>query len=81
MRPCHDPLKSLIYSASERAVRHVFVDGAQVVRAGRVLTMDYPAAAAALEEAQARAMQDIPRLDWARRDADGIAPPTFPSLS
>lgn len=78
MRPCHDPLKSLVYSASERAVRHVFVDGAQVVRDGQVLTIDYPAAAAALEEAQARAIEEIPRLDWARRDAEGIAPPTFP---
>jgi cytosine/adenosine deaminase-related metal-dependent hydrolase len=78
MRPCHDPLQSLVYSAGERAVQHVFVEGAQVVRDGRVLTIDYAAASAALEEAQARALQDIPRLDWARRDADQIAPPTFP---
>lgn len=78
MRPCHDPLKSLVYSASERAVKHVFVDGRHVVRDGQVLTMDYAAAAAALEEAQARALRDIPRLDWARRDADAIAPPAFP---
>ena len=32
MRPCHDPLRSLVYSASERAILHVFVDGEQVVR-------------------------------------------------
>ena len=37
MRPCRDPLQSLIYSAADRAVRHVFVDGRQVVREGRVV--------------------------------------------
>ncbi len=78
MRPCHDPLYSLVYSASERAVKHVFVDGAQIVRDGKVLTIDYPAAAAALEEAQARGLAAIPALDWAHRDADTIAPPCFP---
>ncbi len=78
MQPCHDPMQSLIYSASERAVKHVFVDGRQVVRDGQVLTIDYKAAAAALEEAQARALERMPNLDWAGRDADAIAPPTFP---
>jgi len=78
MRPCRDPLRSLVYSASERAVRHVFVDGAQVVRDGRVLTIDYAAAAAALEEAQRRALERIPTLDWAGRTADRIAPPALP---
>jgi hypothetical protein len=41
MRPCHDPLRSLVYSASDRAVAHVFVDGEQVVRDQKVLTIDY----------------------------------------
>jgi len=78
MRPCHDPLKSLVYSASERAVKHVFVDGAQIVRDGKLQTIDYAAAAAALEEAQARAIEAIPKLDWAGRNVDQIAPPAFP---
>src|SRR4051794_27425246 len=79
MRPCRDPMQSLLYSASDRAVRHVFVDGRQVVREGRVMTMDYEAAAAALEEAQTRAIAQISKLDWAGRAADEIAPPTFPT--
>ena len=41
MRPLRDPIRSLIYAAADRAVRHVFVDGAQVVADGRVTTMDY----------------------------------------
>src|SRR5262249_41504513 len=52
MRPVRDPIRSLVYAAAERAVRHVFVGGAEVVRDGQVTTMDLPAAAAALEEAQ-----------------------------
>ena len=54
MRPAHDPVRSLIYAAGDRAVRAVYVDGQKVVEDGRVLTMDYPAAAAALHEAQKR---------------------------
>lgn len=77
MRPCHDPLRSLIYSASERAVRDVFVAGQLVVKDGKVLTIDYPAAAAALDEAQKRALKDIPKYDWAKRTADQVAPPSF----
>lgn len=41
---------------------------------------DYAAAAAALEEAQGRALAQIRQLDWAGRGPDAIAPPTFPGL-
>jgi 5-methylthioadenosine/S-adenosylhomocysteine deaminase len=78
MRPCHDPLRSLVYSASDRAVKHVFVDGVQVVRDQKVLTIDYEAASAALEEAQARGLSRIRQLDWAGRSADEIAGSVFP---
>ena len=78
MRPCHDPLRSLVYSASDRAVKHVFVDGVQVVRDQKVLTIDYEAASAALEEAQARGLSKIRQLDWAGRNADEVAGSAFP---
>jgi cytosine/adenosine deaminase-related metal-dependent hydrolase len=77
MRPARDPLRSLIYSAAERALRDVYVDGIRVVVDGRCLTIDYAAAGAALEEAQARALARIPSRDWAGRDADAMAPPSF----
>jgi 5-methylthioadenosine/S-adenosylhomocysteine deaminase len=79
MRPTHDPLRSLIYAAGDRAIRAVFVDGQQVVADGRVLTIDYPAAAAALHEAQARVKANVPNLDWDDRSAEQIAPLTFPT--
>src|SRR5581483_4160004 len=77
MRPAHDPVRSLIYAAGDRAVRDVYVDGLKVVGDGRVLTMDYPAAAAALHEAQARIKGNVPGLDWNHRTADQVSPPTF----
>ena len=77
MRPSHDPVRSLLYAAGDRAVRAVFVDGQKVVQDGRVLTMDYPAAAAALHEAQARTKRNVPSLDWDHRTAEQISPLTF----
>ena len=74
MRPVRDPIRSLVYAAAERAVRHVFVGGAQIVRDGQVTTMDLPAAAAALEEAQRRVEPGVQQLDWAKRSHLGISP-------
>ncbi len=77
MRPTHDPVRSLIYAAGDRAIRTVIVDGNTVVDQGQVLTMDYPAAAEALHEAQARVKDAVPERDWAHRSADTISPLTF----
>jgi cytosine/adenosine deaminase-related metal-dependent hydrolase len=77
MRPTHDPIRNLIYAAADRAIRAVYVDGHAVVRDGRVLTIDYPAAAEALHAAQARVKNDVPNRDWARRSADTISAHTF----
>ncbi|OXE37951.1 hypothetical protein CCS92_32240, partial [Methylobacterium radiotolerans] len=52
----------------------------EIVRDGRALTIDYAAAAAALEEAQGRALAQIRQLDWAGRGPAAIAPPPFPGL-
>jgi 5-methylthioadenosine/S-adenosylhomocysteine deaminase len=77
MRPLHDPIRNLIYAAGDRAIRAVYVDGEPVVQDGKVLTIDYPAAAEALHEAQARVKANVSRLDWDHRSADTISPLTF----
>src|SRR5690606_5285734 len=41
MRPGRDPLRNLIFTAADRAVKHVYVDGIRRLEDGRVLTMDY----------------------------------------
>jgi cytosine/adenosine deaminase-related metal-dependent hydrolase len=77
MRPARDPVRSLVYAAGDRALRSVWVDGEEVVRDGRVLTMDYPGAAAALHEAQKRVTARAPQQDWAHRPLEKLSPPTF----
>jgi 5-methylthioadenosine/S-adenosylhomocysteine deaminase len=78
MRPVRDPLRSLVYSAADRAVRDVYVDGAQVVRGGRVLTLDAADAHGRLQEAQERMLAAVPRNDPRGRDAAAIAPLSMP---
>ena len=77
MRPLRDPLKSLVYSAAERAVREVFVDGRQVVAEGAVLGLDMADALGRLEEAQTRMCADATRLDFHGRVHDEMSPPTL----
>jgi cytosine/adenosine deaminase-related metal-dependent hydrolase len=77
MRPLHDPIRSLVYTAGERAVRDVYVDGRQVVRNGKALAFDYADASARLEAAQRHAIEKVPGFDWARRSVAELMPPTF----
>jgi cytosine/adenosine deaminase-related metal-dependent hydrolase len=77
MRPSRDPVRSLIYAAGDRAVHTVIVDGETVVSQGKLLTMDYEAAAEALNEAQKRVIERAPGLDWDHRPVDQISPPSF----
>lgn len=78
MKPGRDPLRALVWSAQDRAVRHVYVDGVQVVRDSRVLTLDREDASARLHEAQVRAMERAPDLDWAKRPMQQISPLSLP---
>ncbi len=79
MRPVRDPIRSLIHSASDRAVRDVYVGGRQVVRDGAVLTIDREAALDALAEAQAEALARVPERDWAGRTAEEMSPLVYPA--
>ncbi len=40
--PAHDPVSHVVYAASGRDVKDVFVQGVQVVQDGKCLTMDEP---------------------------------------
>jgi len=81
MMPMREPLRSLLYVAADRAVREVYVDGQRVVADGRVITIDQQAAADALEEAQRRAVRQVPKRDWAGRSADQLAPLVLPVVT
>jgi cytosine/adenosine deaminase-related metal-dependent hydrolase len=77
MRPTREPLRSLVYAAAERAVRDVFVAGRQIVRDGKVVTIDYPAAAQGAHESQKRAMAKVRQLDWAHRTVEEMSPSAY----
>ncbi len=78
MQPARDPLRSLVYTAAERAVRDVYVDGRKVVADRKVLTLDRRDAAGRLAEAQARMIAAVPDHDYLGRTADEITPLSLP---
>jgi 5-methylthioadenosine/S-adenosylhomocysteine deaminase len=77
MRPVRDPLRSFFFSAADRAVRHVFVDGAQVVKDGKVLTVDHAALSRPLQDSQDAFVRNAPFVDFRGRSADEISPTSF----
>ncbi len=77
MRPLHDPLRSLVYSAGDRAVRDVYVEGEQVVRDGAVLRIDVEVALETLSRAQAATLATTSERDWAGRSVDEMSPRVF----
>ncbi|MBT5049322.1 MAG: amidohydrolase family protein [Rhodospirillaceae bacterium] len=78
MRPGRDPLRNLIFTAADRAVKHVYVDGEKLVADGKVLSLDCGAATEKLEAAQARAEMNVATLDAEGRDGAEISPPVLP---
>ncbi len=77
MRPLREPLRSLIYVAAERAVKDVYVDGRQVVRDGKCLTIDLDTELEALEAAQRRSLKRVPSIDHSGRTADEMSPMVY----
>ena len=78
MRPLRDPLRSLIFTAAERAVRDVYIDGNLVVSEGRVLTLDHQKALDQLDGIRQRAEQKVPELDWGGLSGEEKSPLVFP---
>lgn len=78
IKPVRDPLRSLVHSAADRAVKDVYVDGIKVVAAGRVLTLDYAGAAERLNAAAMKAEAGVPALDWGKRTGRELSPLSLP---
>ena len=81
LQPLRDPLRGLIFSGLERPIRDVYIDGRQVVRHGRVLTIDVEAACADVNVGQQRALEGVRERDWAKRTADEAFPLSLPLAS
>jgi len=80
MHPLRDPLRNLIFSSADRAVRDVFVDGEQVVLNGEVVGVDVERAMAEVDEAQKRAMSTAPKIDRMGRTAEEMVPLLLPTV-
>ena len=80
MVPARDPLRSLVFHAADRAVRHVFVAGRQVLKDGRPVGLDLKEAAGTIAESQARMLREAPQHDYRGRDGDTIAPLALPII-
>ena len=79
MRPVRDPLRSLVYSALERPIGSVYVDGQQVVAEGRPLHIDLEAALDTLAEGQAETLASVHERHWSGRTADELSPLVYPA--
>jgi 5-methylthioadenosine/S-adenosylhomocysteine deaminase len=77
MRPVRDPLRNLVFTAAERAVRDVYVGGERVLADGAPTNMDLGSATVRLEAAQVSAEAGVPSRDPHGRRGDEIAPTVF----
>ena len=77
MRPGIDPLRSLVFTAADRAVRDVYVDGRLVYADHQPTGFDASASSAALTEALAMKIAEIAALDGVP-PMDEIATMSFP---
>ncbi len=78
MQPDYEPIRSLVYSANDRAIKDVYVDGRRVVRDGQVLDFDIADDIEMLRQGQAEAIAAAPDRDWAGRRLEELTPRVFP---
>ncbi len=78
MHPLRDPLKNLFFSALERPVSDVFIEGRHVVKDGQILTFETKGLPATLTDGQKKAMMSIGERDYANRTPDQLFPLSIP---
>jgi len=78
MMPVYDPLRCLVYTAADRAVRDVYVDGSKVLDDGRVVRFDVAEAAENVQRMQDYGTRRAAERDHSGRTAQEIAPTTLP---
>jgi cytosine/adenosine deaminase-related metal-dependent hydrolase len=74
MQPVRDPLRSLVFHAADRAVRHVLVGGEHALRDSKPVGLDVREAAGILAQSQAKMLRDAGEFDYRGRSGDEIAP-------
>ncbi|MFL6132167.1 MAG: amidohydrolase family protein [Nocardioidaceae bacterium] len=75
MSPLRDPLRTLVYYATERDLRDVMVNGAWVMRDREIDWADETDLSRRLQTVARRMWQVAPEVDWAGRTLDEMCPP------
>jgi len=75
MSPLRDPLRTLVYYATERDLRDVMVNGAWVMRDREIDWADETDLSRRLQTVARRMWQFAPEVDWAGRTLDEMCPP------
>ena len=78
MTPLRDPVKNIVYNATDEDVDRVWVDGRPVVEDGRVEAADVGTILAALQAGGERMWPRMGSYDWAGRGHDALAPQAYP---
>jgi cytosine/adenosine deaminase-related metal-dependent hydrolase len=74
-----DPIKTLVYMASQRDIETVIVDGREVVKEGKVPGVDEGALARKANKLNQRQKMAFARQNPMSRSVDEIFPPSFPT--
>ncbi|MBI1801926.1 MAG: amidohydrolase family protein [Chloroflexi bacterium] len=78
MSPLRDPIKNIVFNAQAEDVKTVIVNGKTVMQDGVIPSVpDIKTLARQLQAAGARMWANIPRGDWAEREADELSPQSF----
>jgi 5-methylthioadenosine/S-adenosylhomocysteine deaminase len=77
MTPLRDPVKNIVYNASDEDVDRVYVNGRLVVDGGRVLAADEATILHALQQGGERMWPRMGKYHWAGREADQLSPQTY----
>lgn len=78
MSPLRDPVKNIVFNATNEDIDSVYVNGRQVVAGGTVLAADEARILADLQAAGERMWPRMAEFDWAQRGVDELSPLTYP---
>jgi hypothetical protein len=76
--PRIDPVQSLVFGATGRVTRAVFVDGRLSMRGGQVAGMDLHAARRQAQAQFDRLLEKYPERTWGQPSLRTMFPPTYP---
>lgn len=74
----HDPIKSLIESATGADLEAVFIDGRQIVDSGQFVAVEEESLLAKVQAASDAAWEATPTWDYSSRAIDEVVPPAYP---